>query len=457
MSRTFRASRVAMAVTAVALLCAPAAQATFPGENGRLAFSSYRDGKAGIWTMKPDGTDPQLLVAGWASSPAWAPHGQQVAFIMQGRAAIVDADGSDLFYLTPAGSHWVNDVAWAPDGLKLVFSRSDYTGYGGGSDLFTVNVDGTGLTRITNTPTVSESSPDWSPDGKRIAYAGSGFSWSEYYYWSNDIQTIAPDGSDRRNVTSGSYNSSPSWSPDGTRIVFMNQSSIASTKADGSDYKDYGFSGQQPVWSPDGEHIAFSRYSAYPNHTSAIALIDDVNGALTTLSLGADYDTDPSWQPLPEGYPSLGPVDTDPDEAETPVKPPVTLPKPPAVNVQAALVAYINEILSGSRGPLVRIGIQGLSKVWWFEPLVPAPGAVSVEITEDRKTALAAAAGKKVIARGSATATSAGRLKVKVRPTKSGRKILRGKKRIRLRVKMTYKATGFPAASSSVPVTLKRR
>lgn len=33
-----------------------------------------------------------------------------------------------------------------------------------------MNADGTGITRLTNTPSGSEVLPQWSPDGKRIAF-----------------------------------------------------------------------------------------------------------------------------------------------------------------------------------------------------------------------------------------------------------------------------------------------
>jgi len=50
------------------------------------------------------------------------------------------------------------DPVWSPDGKKIVF-RLTTTGFGEGGDLYTVNADGTGLTRVTHDGDVEF--PDW--------------------------------------------------------------------------------------------------------------------------------------------------------------------------------------------------------------------------------------------------------------------------------------------------------
>ena len=58
------------------------------------------------------------------------------------------------------------DPAFSPDGRKIVFA-SDRTG---DFDLYTINVDGTGLQALTQTPDQDELEPAFSPDGQKIAY-----------------------------------------------------------------------------------------------------------------------------------------------------------------------------------------------------------------------------------------------------------------------------------------------
>jgi hypothetical protein len=52
-------------LTVAALLALPATALTaFPGDNGRIAFDSLRDGPdVDIWTINPDGSDPLNLTA----------------------------------------------------------------------------------------------------------------------------------------------------------------------------------------------------------------------------------------------------------------------------------------------------------------------------------------------------------------------------------------------------------
>ncbi len=98
--------------------------------------------------------------------------------------------------------------AVSPDGLTVAFARSDGRH---GSAIYTVGIDGEGLTKIAD-PGVD---PAWSPDGSRIAFTrdllGSGGLW-----------TMNADGSDPTLVLGTKTLSigDPAWSPDGTTLAF---------------------------------------------------------------------------------------------------------------------------------------------------------------------------------------------------------------------------------------------
>jgi TolB protein len=95
-----------------------------------------------------------------------------------------------------------------PDGKRIVFSTVRY------SDLRVIRADGTSLNRMTRLPKgVGDTSPSWSPDGKRIAFVR----WTDF---SADVLVMAPDGSHVRQVTTNCECRTPARTPDGKRILF---------------------------------------------------------------------------------------------------------------------------------------------------------------------------------------------------------------------------------------------
>ena len=108
---------VAMMLIALVIGVAPRASATFPGRNGRIAFSSDRGGDLEIYTMRPQGG---------------------------GIVQVTNAPGNSIF------------SDWTPDGRRIVFD-SDRVTKGCGPEacnveIFIANADGTGLRRITRSP-----------------------------------------------------------------------------------------------------------------------------------------------------------------------------------------------------------------------------------------------------------------------------------------------------------------
>ncbi|GLZ80340.1 hypothetical protein Afil01_51470 [Actinorhabdospora filicis] len=70
--------------------------------------------------------------------------------------------------LTETGTQKIDDPALSQDGRFIAFDRLDAPG--GKRDIWSVNVDGTGLRNVTNTATIDESWPTWSPDGLSLAF-----------------------------------------------------------------------------------------------------------------------------------------------------------------------------------------------------------------------------------------------------------------------------------------------
>jgi Tol biopolymer transport system component len=288
-----RAGVLGSALLAALVLAAPAL-AAFSGKNGKIAFTSYRDGGPDIYVMNSDGTAQTRLTAGW--DPAWAPSGDQIAFVRydpDGTYGLykIDADGSDLVRLPPFGLV-ASSPTWSPDGTKI--SISFVPAESAGADIWLTNADGSGAHPLDVGVGYSLS---WSPDGTRIAFV------RDY-----DIYTVdLGNGTTKRlTTTGGDY---PDWSPDGSKIAFSWAFDVYVMNADGTGVANLTnspgrdeFGGfityRDPMWSPDGTKIALAHRQA-GDRFDDIFVMNAAGSNPANLSSNTSIDWQPSWQPLP--------------------------------------------------------------------------------------------------------------------------------------------------------------
>ena len=140
----------------------------------------------------------------------------------------------------------------------------------------------------------SNSAPAWSPDGSRLAVALSREGGSQIF-------TVNPDGSGiRRLMTSSSIDTEPVYSPDGQFIYFTSDRGgspqVYRMPAGGGDAQRVTFEGTYNVSgriSPDGKNLA---YIARNGGKFQVAMLD-MNARQVQILTDSDKDESPSFSP----------------------------------------------------------------------------------------------------------------------------------------------------------------
>lgn len=197
---------------------------------------------------------------------------------------------------------WVSTPAVSHDGRRIAFEGA----HNGGSDIYTINADGSNLLRITNGPGYNWT-PAWSPDDDRIAFTSNRDGDNRWNIFIVDVAT--GDVSQVTNATA--MDRFVDWSPDGQYLAF---NSNRRDPHPGSCYPDCEWTlymaqigrravtaltdgvGENPggvTWSPDGKLMAFH---ALRDGQYDLFLVDaDLN--ITRLSNTPENEIHPAFSP----------------------------------------------------------------------------------------------------------------------------------------------------------------
>jgi TolB protein len=215
------------------------------GDTFAFSMSIDEDSLEEIWTFDTETGELTKLTENSHMDvyPSWSPDDTKIAYLSwPGETLdihVMDADGENQKLLYDSGYH-DSDIHWVGD--KIAFTRN--------SQIWIMEEDGTGATRLTDPPRAGEwgeavlpfgdYDPRISPDGERIVFermVGDSSPHGNY-----DLFTIDSDGSNEERLTDTGWTQGlAAWSPSGDSIVF----SVAAVDGGGR-YDIYMMSGDGP-------------------------------------------------------------------------------------------------------------------------------------------------------------------------------------------------------------------
>ena len=261
-----------------------------------------------------DVVNPESSSEVHSGSASWSPDSSKIAFYSDrdgnGEIYTVNVDGTGLQRLTRTQAD-ESYPSFSPDGTKILFD----SGFNKNFDLYVMSADGTGSpVRLTRHP-ARDVSGAWSPDGKKIAFM-SDRDGGEY-----QIYVMDSDGSNQQRMSFFSDNFFPQWSPDGTELAFHVEVDIHVYSLDGLNHRRLTRNpnnGMYPSWSPDGKKIAFMSWrggGGDRSRSDVFVMNADGSDPLQLTNTPGGASIEPRWSPdgtkilylwLPRGGDSAG-------------------------------------------------------------------------------------------------------------------------------------------------------
>jgi TolB protein len=291
-----RAIVATLGCLAIAVAAAEGAARSASPPVGEIAYvredPDRQDINAGVdlWLVRADGRGARRIVAssGWDEAPAWSPDGRRIAFQKSFYEAgdreetlgaidvwTANADGRRARNVTHDGS--ASSPAWSPGGDLLAFAR--------GNGIFVIRPAGSGRRQVARR--ADPTPPAWSPDGRRIAFATPGEAW-----------ITGATGSGQRLLARGaSSDTHVPWSPDGRRLAYAGArggvSGVFVISATGSRPRLLSRGDEDAAWSPDGQRVALVR-AGTPREAGIFLAASDGRGR---QRLTRGLDSEPTWSP----------------------------------------------------------------------------------------------------------------------------------------------------------------
>ena len=249
-------------------------------------------------SSRPSARGPAVstAVASASASPAWDAVVGRIVFESSRKPAglyVMAADGTGLQRIPGADSGAAPE--WSPDGSRIAF-------VGSGNALVVIASDGTGAVTLQHLPGEAVNALSWRPDGRAIVYVAVQLPAGDV--GQERLSLVDVDGGAPMKLTDQTSGDRPAWSPDGGSILFSagcplvalrladhTTTQLTNPPADQCDANG--------AWSPDGRRIAFDRQIelADGSAVSHLFVADLGAGTVAQVTSGSGTEQGATWSP----------------------------------------------------------------------------------------------------------------------------------------------------------------
>ncbi len=242
------------------------------GDYTEIYIISAIDGKVLKRLVKGERSGDLESLHSYVSGLSWSPDGKSLAFVSKSKGrdvlCLIRVRDRKIYKKLRFQFDAMRSPSWSPDGKRIAFVGVE----DGKADLFMCYTDNQKLIRLTD-DYYGDEDPSFSPDGRFIAFSSDrplevNTDSSDYKYGHYNLFLFDSDSWKIIPLTKGEgNNTSPTWSPDGKKICFVSDRNgtynLYVADLDSSEVfpiTDILSGCFSPSWSKDGDKIAFSAF-----------------------------------------------------------------------------------------------------------------------------------------------------------------------------------------------------
>ncbi len=327
--RNRRTLVITLLATSVLLFTTSPAQATFPGQNGKIVFVGNQSGTWQLYTINADGSGitqiTSLPPTEWELwLPTFSPDGRRILFSHDTPEKpcqtdtfppercidlyVINADGTGLVRLTNDGLSWFG--RWSPDSSRIVLNHVLTST--NENIVTTMRSDGAGEGAALTSEFWDSGGGIYTPDGTHIVF------YSQNGGFVSTTWIMDADGTNQKRLTPAPLEGYPNdISPDGRHLLLFSHANTSLPSAlfvmdiDGKDIRQLThpgtFSDVFASYSPDGKKVVFVSTRLSSNDSFDLFTMNADGSSITRIASGITVGgcpdgncVDPGWGPTPK-------------------------------------------------------------------------------------------------------------------------------------------------------------